>query len=128
MTRVIIPGVTHMAIINGGDGSAWAQFFSSETLATEFMEEDEERFCDDVLNVSEGVDVDTTRFEWDAFRDKVHAATHNHESELPDRVLAIAEYFECAEGAVRQWAQGQIRPCRSLRDQVIGFVFRRQWA
>ena len=37
--RVTIPGVTHMAITNGCDGSGGAAFFSSRERAEAYMEE-----------------------------------------------------------------------------------------
>lgn len=59
---VIIPGVTHMAIINLGDGSAGIAFFSSMEKAISYMKADEERYCDDIIDISRGIEVDPERW------------------------------------------------------------------
>lgn len=63
MTRVVIPGVTHMVTINNGDGSCSVVFFSSLQLAEEYMENDEERLCDDITDIRQGVRVDPIRYQ-----------------------------------------------------------------
>lgn len=121
MSKVIIPGVTHMAITNGGDGSAYAVFFSSAERAEQYMEEDPERFCDDVHDISRGIDVDPLRYEWTDFAKAVGnfilpdpmGSGFRH-----DRILDLAEHFECALGTIHGWAGGSIIPHESLREQV----------
>lgn len=56
--KVIIPGVTHIVLKSLGDGSCWPYFFSSEKKANAFAKSLQERFCDDVIDITDGIEVD----------------------------------------------------------------------
>lgn len=125
MTRAIIPKATHMAIVNGGDGSAYALLFSSREGAERYMEELAERFCDDIINIERGIELDPEHHEWATFGEAVMdfimpAGPYYRE----DRILALAEHFECAQVSVHYWADGIVVPPRGLREQVIDYISR----
>lgn len=123
MTRVIIPGVTHMAITNNGDGSSGAVFFSSQKTAEAYMKEDNERFCDDILDISRGIEIDPQRWEWRKFQKVVADFTGIMYSEPWDEcILLIAEHFECGTRTVKEWGLGKSRPHLELREQVEKFI------
>lgn len=123
MTRVIIPGVTHMAVINGCDGSAYALFFSSAERAERYLAEDGERFRDDILDISRGVEVDPLRYEWESFHTVVDNFISGPNSAAG--VLALAEHFECAIRTVQNWGDGLEVPPPKTREQVLRFI--RDW-
>jgi hypothetical protein len=116
-----------MATVNGGDGSAHSLFFSSRQRAERYMDEDPERFCDDISDISDGIEVDPVRYEWTDFAKAVG------EHILPDpqggayredRILDLAEHFECAQGTVHAWAKGSVIPHESLREQILARIAR----
>lgn len=129
MTRVIIPKATHMAIVNGGDGSAYALFFSSAEGAERYMEEDPERFCDDILDISRGIEVDPVR-PGDLsiqIQDMEELDFMRRLSEFiadPNRLVSVAEHFECGVKTIALWANGSIPISHGLRDQVLEFIAR----
>lgn len=116
-----------MAIISGGDGSAYAHLFSSKGRAERYMGEEPERFCDDIIDITHGMEIDPERYEWITFSTVVEnfvlpdsgGCTYRE-----DRILALAEHFECARSTVYGWAAGTIVPHESLREQVGEFIRR----
>ena len=120
MSRVIIPGVTHMAIINLGDGSATAKFFSSQEAAEAYLEEDEERLCDDIRDITCGVEVDSKRWEWEYFTKWI--ATYTIDGTDTIAIDTLAKRLEVSRPTIKLWSEGRNLPHPALRETVLRFV------
>ena len=51
-----------LAIISGGDGSAYVRFFENEKTAEACMEHESERLCDDVYTIDLPLDKSKVKF------------------------------------------------------------------
>lgn len=122
MTRVIIPGVSHMAITNLGDGSCGVSFFSSQARAERYMENDPERYCDDIIDISSGVTVDPIPLEDEMFATVVC----NFVSAGDERRGRLAKFCETSLPTVSLWCDGHNLPHPALRGRILDFIKKKQ--
>lgn len=124
MTRVIIPGVTHMAIIRN-ESYGDLTFFSSGEKAKAFIRECSE-FDTSIIDITHGVPVDPTHDEWDMFKWKVNCFISPLSKPLDRYITMLADRFECGMETVRGWADGSIVPPPKTRSMIEEFIRREE--
>ena len=130
MKRVIIPGATHMTVINSGDGSAYVRFFSSRKLAERFMEGIEDRFCDDIINVSSGVEVDPLTREERLFVDTVNlhlgektVANSARRNKFLRDMINFWSAWGLSDRVITDWSEGVNLPSEQMMNEIMDSLY-----